>query len=395
MSTEAFITPDVLCWALERRGLPDEDVARRLAVKPERIGAWKDGSGRPTLRQAQTLAQKLSIPLGYLFLSQRPSEEFPLPDLRTVGDAPPGTPSPELAAVVYDALSKQQWYREHLESQGEEPLPFVGSRSVDDDPDDVAREIRTRLGVDDQMRQAAGSWEQFLTEFIRAAEAAGILVLRSGVADGNTHRALDVEEFRGFAISDEFAPLIFINTQDVKVAQIFTLAHEIAHLWLGESGISNQDYRAASTAQTNRVERVCNRIAAETLLPAATVLREWRQGDSAKGNSQRLATRNRVSRMVALRRAYDLKLISWEVYRPAYDLLVEEWKKRRVRERAKDGGDFYPTFFARNSRTFTMALVAAVAEGQVLHLEAAKLLNVKVGTLGGVSERLLGAAARA
>ena len=395
MSTEAFITPDVLCWALERRGLPDEEVARRVAVKPERLRTWKDGSGRPTLRQAQTLAQKLSVPLGYLFLSERPTDDFPLPDLRTMGNAPPGTPSPELVAVVYDALSKQQWYREHLESQGEQPLDFVDSRSIADDPDDVARDIRDRLGVSDAMRQAAGSWEQFLTNFVQAAEAAGILVLRSGIVEANTQRPLDVEEFRGFAISDHLAPLVFINTQDVKVAQIFTLAHEIAHLWLGESGISNPDYRAGSAALTNRVEGVCNRIAAETLLPAATVLREWRRADSPQENSTRLARRNRVSRMVALRQAYDLKLISRDTYWAAYDELVREWKKRRVRERASDGGDFYPTFFARNSRTFTMALVAAVAEGQVLHLEAARLLNVKAGTLGGVSERMRGAAARA
>ena len=116
-----------------------------------------------------------------------------------MGDAPPGTPSPELAAVVYDALSKQQWYREHLESQGEEPLDFVGSRSVQDDPDDVAREIRTRLGVDDQMRQAAGKLGAVPDpNSSRPLRQQGILVLRSGVADGNTHRALDVDEFRGF-----------------------------------------------------------------------------------------------------------------------------------------------------------------------------------------------------
>ena len=247
MSTDAFITPDVLRWALERRGLPDEEVARRVSVRPERVRRWKDGSGQPTLRQAQALAQKLSVPLGYLFLSERPSDEFPLPDLRTVGDGPPGTPSPELVAVVYDALSKQQWYREYLESQGEAPLEFVGSRSVDDDPDDVARDIRSRLGVNDAMRQDAASWEQFLTTFIRAAEAAGILVLRSGIVEANTQRPLDVEEFRGFAISDDLAPLVFINGKDAKAAQIFTLAHEIAHLWLGESGVSNPDYRASAS----------------------------------------------------------------------------------------------------------------------------------------------------
>ena len=393
MKTEAFITPDVLRWALERRGLPDEEVARSISVDVERLRQWKDGSGRPTLRQAQRLAQKLSVPLGYLFLSERPSEELPLPDLRTVGDEPPGTPSPELAAVLDDALSKQQWYREHLESAGEELLPFVGSRSLDDDPDDIARDIRTLLGVDDAMRRNAESWEQFLTLFIRSVEAAGILVLRNGVVDNNTSRTLDVDEFRGFAISDDLAPLVFINGKDAKTAQIFTLAHEIAHLWVGESGISNPNYREASTTQSNRVERLCNHIAAETLVPAGAVLQEWNQRESADANSRRLARTHRVSTMVALRRGYDLKLISQDVYWRAYDELVEEWKTQRGR--AGGGGDFYATLLARNSRTLTTALVASVAEGQVLHREAARLLNVKVGTLGEVAERLLGSTTHA
>lgn len=394
MSTEAFITPDVLRWALERRGLPDEEVARRVSVKPERVRSWKDGSGQPTLRQAQALAQKLSVPLGYLFLSERPSDEFPLPDLRTVGDAPPGTPSPELVAVVYDALSKQQWYREYLESQGEAPLEFVGSRSVDDDPDDVARDIRSRLGVDDAMRQGAASWEQFLTTFIRAAEAAGILVLRSGIVEANTQRPLDVEEFRGFAISDDLAPLVFINGKDAKAAQIFTLAHEIAHLWLGESGVSNPDYRVSANEQGNRVERVCNRIAAETLLPAGEVLRQWRGADSPAANSRHLAARHRVSRMVALRRAYDLNLISRDTFWGAYDGFAAEWKAQRARPDGS-GGDFYRTLLSRNSPTFTTALIASVAEGQSLHRDAARLLNVKAARLDGVAERLLGSTTRA
>lgn len=389
MRTEAFITPRLVQWARKRNKLSPEAAARRIKVEPNKLAAWEKGNARPTLRQAQTLAHKLNIPFGYLFLSEPPVESLPLPDLRTVADQPPHRPSPELSDLLDDVLRKQQWYREYQETQEAPTVPFVGRYSPNDSADAIATDIRTTLGIDEAMRRRATSWENFLSHLIDCAEAAGILVLRSGVVGNNPHRKLSVQEFRGFALSDDLAPLVFLNGQDAKAAQIFTLVHEIAHLWIGQSGVSNPDYRQLSSQQGNAIERVCNRIAAETLVPARDFRSSWDDSRTVEANLQALSAQYRVSDFVVLRQAYDLQILSREVYWRHYERLAESQRERDAR-RSREGGDFYATLLVRNSNTLTTALITAVAEGNVLHRDAARLLNVKVNTLNGIAEHLFG-----
>src|SRR5262249_30123596 len=154
------------------------------------------------------------------------------------------------------------------------------------DPDIVAADMRDTFGIDDELREEAQSSDQFLRAYVRRVEATGILVLRAGVVESNTHRPLRVDEFRGFVISDELAPLVFINARDAKTAQIFTLTHEIAHLWFGQSGISSPaEYRGPESA----TERLCNRVAAESLVPRTVLLRRWDNAADAMLNLQSLA----------------------------------------------------------------------------------------------------------
>ena len=165
-----------------------------------------------------------------------------------------------------DVLGKQQWFREYRESEGIEELPFVGSFGPTDPVTEVAGNIREVIDVDGA-RQRASNWEGFMRELTRNAEQSGIMIMRSGVVGNNTHRPLDVEEFRGFSVSDHVAPLIFINGQDFRGAQIFTLAHEMAHIWAEQGGLSNPDYGLRSEWEDSTVEQFCNRVAAETLVP--------------------------------------------------------------------------------------------------------------------------------
>jgi Zn-dependent peptidase ImmA (M78 family) len=209
------------------------------------------------------------------------------------------------------------------------------------------------------------------------------VVFRSGVVGSNTRRPLDVQEFRGFAISDSHAPAIFLNSRDAKTAQIFTLAHELAHVWVGETGISNLDYRKNSAHQDSLVDRFCDQVAAELLVPEAEFDENWIGGGAVSGNLNSLARKFRVSQWVILRRAYELSTISQTVFDEAYDDLLEN-----RRTRASQGGDFYLTSRARNNRTLTHAVVAAVGEGKVPRPEAAALLSVKLGTLAKIESRL-------
>lgn len=382
---EAFVTPELVRWARERNNLTADAVAQKINVAVARLMAWEQGEERPTFRQAQNLAQKLNVPFGFLFLSAPPTEEIPLPDLRTLTGAPLRAPSPDFLDLVNDVLRKQQWYREYQESEEAQPVPFIGRFTLSDSPERIAADIASTLGINDAMRQDAQNWEQFLQEFIRRAERAGVLVLRSGIVENNTHRRLDVEEFRGFAISDGLAPLVFVNAQDAKTAQIFTLAHELAHLWLGESGISNPDHMRRPSQQLNEIDRLCDQVAAETLLPSRDFQLRWRDWRSIETNLQTLATRFRVSQFVVLRRAYENGKVMFEDYRAYYQELVANLRPRG----SQGGGDFYRTLLARSSRTLTFALLAATAEGRVSDRDAARLLNVKVRTVNDIRGRLL------
>ena len=222
---EAFITPSLLLWARERRNMGIDDLAQKMKLKPDALLAWEAGDGRPTFRQAQRLARTLNVPFGYLFLVSPPDQELPIPDLRTFANEQPRKPSPEFLDLLNDVLTKQQWFREYRETESAERLPFVGRYDLNDSIEAIATDIRNTLDVDDDMRRQSTNWEGFLRELIRRTEQSGILVLRSGVVENNAHRPLDAAEFRGFAISDELAPLIFINGRDFRAAQIFTLAH--------------------------------------------------------------------------------------------------------------------------------------------------------------------------
>lgn len=383
--TEALVTPKIITWARKRSNLSIPLIARKIGVSAETFDSWEKGDTRPNLRQAQELARKTYIPLGYLFLSAPPVEKLPLPDFRKVS-GPPQRPSPEFLDVLYDALRKQDWYREHQELEGAEPVSFVGKFRLNDPVENIASDIRSTIGINEGMRRKASNWEEFLADFIRCTEAKGVLVLRQGFVGNNTFRKLSVQEFRGFAIGDKVAPLIFVNDQDVKVAKIFTLAHELAHLWVGESGISNLDYTRRSIEQESNVDRFCDQIAAETLTPANDFRSYWGLQPSIEENINYLVRRYRVSRFVILRRAYDLNLINYDDYRTYYQIF---WEDKKSPKKDDGGGSFDRMFLYRNSTTFTFALLGSATEGKVSYIEAARLLNVKMKSLMSIGNRLI------
>ncbi len=386
--TEALVTPNVLTWARRRRGMGVAELATKLKVKPEAIHAWEAGERRPTFRQAQRFAQALYVPFGYLYLSEPPIEELPILDFRTIPGQPPPDPSPDFLDLLNDVLGKQQWFREYRESEGVEELPFVGRFNPTDSEEDVAGDIRAVIDVDGA-RERAPNWEGFLRELTRNAERSGIMVMRSGVVGNNNRRPLDVEEFRGFSISDHIAPLIFINGRDFRGAQIFTLAHEMGHIWTGQGGVSNSDYGLRSEGQEVSLEQFCNRVAAETLVPGEDFRSQWaRNSPALETNLKDLSSHYKVSVMVILRQAHDLDFVPIATYRESYNRLVEQAGK--VEPAGEAGGNFHYTLAARNGTTFTEAVISSAAEGTLMSSEAADMLGVKVKTLPAIARHLFG-----
>jgi transcriptional regulator with XRE-family HTH domain len=161
-TSEAFITPHVLRWARERTNTTPARLAKKLNIKPESIASWESGETKPSLRQAEKLAQKLHVPFAYFFLPAPPADQIPLPDFRTIDNSVFQKATPDLIDLLNDVLAKHTWYRELLQSEGRSELEFVGSFGVDDSPDLVASNIATTLGVTDELRQSCDSWQQFL-----------------------------------------------------------------------------------------------------------------------------------------------------------------------------------------------------------------------------------------
>ena len=383
--TTALITPHLLRWARDRAGLSPEGAAKGITTL-DKWEAWETGDSRPSFKQALDLAKKLHVPFGYLFLSSPPTETIPLPDLRTVSDRPPGSYSVDFLDTLYDSLRKRQWYHEYQEEEGSKALPFVGCASPTRSAPEIAALVRETLGINADLRQSARDPDAFLRRLVGRAEGAGILVLRSGVVGSNTRRPLDPKEFQGFAISDPMAPLVFVNGRDWQAAQVFTLVHELAHLWIGASGISNLDYWRRSADQTHPIERLCDRVAAETLLPSEDVMRKWRGGD-VDANLDAFRMSYKVSAFVVLRQAYENSRIDDDQYRDARERLRTQVKPRR--DDKPSGGNADANLLSRNSSRFTWALLTATAEGRVSALDAARLLNISVRAMDNAYKRLM------
>ncbi len=381
--TSVAITGEVFRWARERAGLSDEKLAKSVSAKLEKLHAWEIGKEYPNFHQAQKLATALSIPLGYLFLSHPPQITNPVADFRTLPGKKSANLSPNLQDVLDDALRKRDWYKEWRQQEDIAPFEFVGKYSLRSKPESIVHDMRQVLDVSQGFAEKIGTWDLHLRQLVQKVELAGILVLQSGIVGNNTRRKLPVQEFRGFALADKYAPFVFINAQDSTAARIFTLLHELAHIWTGTSGISNPDFISDGT-ETQRAEKFCNQVAAEFLVPSEMFIKRWNTHQDALDNAQQLASHFRVSSQVILRRAFDAGFLSFDEYQASIQAVIKASKPR-----AKGGGgDFYNTLFSRNSRRFTTELLSAVSSGRLSYLDGARLLNTRPGKLVNALEKL-------
>jgi Zn-dependent peptidase ImmA (M78 family) len=365
MAVHVSVQPVMLKWARERAGLELKDLTPRFS----QLAAWERGERTPTLRQLEDFAQAVRVPVGYLFLPTPPDEPLPVPDLRTMAGRPVARPSPELLDTLYLCQQRQDWYREYAQLQGLSRVTFVGTASLQDDPARVAVRMRETLGFSVRERQQLPTWTDALRQLANRAEEAGVLVMASSIAGNNTRRKLNAAEFRGFALVDDLAPLVFLNATDSKAAQIFTLAHELAHIWLGESGVSNVEVGRRATHQ---VEQWCNAVAAELLVPLDDFRNQYQAGASLTDETQRLARHYKVSTLVILRRAFDCGLLDEQSLWMAYQQETE-----RLQRRGAGGGNFYRTLRMRTGQRFASAVVSSALEGQTPFRDAFRLLGIR------------------
>ena len=360
MSARVAVSQSVLSWALQRSERTFEDALTKFP----KLGDWMDGSSQPTLHDLEKFAAYTHTSLGALIMPEPPDEALPIADMRTRESAAIARPSGNLLDTIDRYQQFQDWYHDYALEQGAEKLPFLGSASTQDNPHMIARRVRELLRLD---RVNATSPDQWQRDIVKALEDVGALVMMSGIVGNNTYRPLSTDEFRGFSLYDDLAPLIFVNVADEPYsAQNFTLLHEFAHLLLGHSALSGGDQLLGGTGE----EAWCNRVAACVLLPDE-VLKAFNEATTVQ-DYRALARRFGVSAEVALHRLYGARRIDEERYGALLEAVRADYggEKRRTR-----GGNYYNTLIARLGRPLATAIVTSTLEGRTGFTESFRMIG--------------------
>ena len=383
-SQRTIIKPRIIQWARKRTGLSNPVFARRMKVPVSKIDEWESGKAALTLSQAKKLASLSLLPFGVLFLSEIPNRDLNLPDFRTFNNTPVGNPSPELEATVLEMQKKQEWMRDFLKENDASELPWVGSLSLQTPIYDSVHKIQRVLGineVDNDNSYRVDNWKDNFSLLIQKVEDIGIIFIRNGIVGNNTNRKLNVDEFRGFVLVDSFAPLIFINGRDDKSPQMFTLIHELVHLFLGRGGLigSFED-------SSNEIERYCNKVSAEFLVPEQQLQKYWKtfsKEESLEEIVKDLSSKFKVSFSVIIWKCRDSKLISKQEAEHLKNIF-----KPSASSKSK-GGNYYASQKYRVGQNFARTVISELLDHNISYGDAFDLLQVKnIQTLKGLSKQV-------
>lgn len=359
----------LLNWAILRSGRSQAEIKHYFP----KIEQWLKENTGPTFKQLEKFANLTYTPLGFFFLKEPPIEELPIPFYRTTDGQPfLREPSANLIETMQTMQSRQNWMREYLVEQGESPLNIVKSVNINDSEVEIAKEIKNRLKLGSDWASKHNTWTEALRYLRDAIDAMGILVVFNGIVGNNTHRKLDPQEFRGFVLVDEYAPLLFVNGADGKAAQMFTLAHELAHVFLGYSAAF--DLRNSMPSE-NVTEKLCDKVAAEFLVPATEFCKQWENVNNYTNKFQHLAKIFKVSEIVIARRALDLKFINRSEFFEFYENYLSQEHKAKTNQTG--GGDFYANQKYRIGKKFAESVIVATLEGSLLYSEAYRLTGLR------------------
>ncbi|QWC25101.1 ImmA/IrrE family metallo-endopeptidase (plasmid) [Bacillus haikouensis] len=369
MSTRVPVKVELLNWAYNR-AINKE----KLHNKFNKLDEWLKGTVQPTLKQLENFANATSTPLGYFFLQDPPVEKLPIPHYRTLEEGAREGASPDLIETLHLMQRRQDFMKDYYEKYIGESLSFVGSYSGNS-VDELVVNIRNELGVDFRWASRLKTFQDALNFLIHKCEEKRIMVMVNGIVGSNTHRPLNVGEFRGFVLVDEMAPLIFINGVDAKSAQIFTLIHEVAHIFIGLSAVVEASPLNKVDVET---ERLCNTVAAEFLCPKDLFGEKWSTHYGDREVYKSLGRIFKVSPVVIGRRALELNYISKAEFLVFYNKYIEELKNERIV--TSPGGNFYNTTKIRLGNLFSKAVIYQTKTGNIQYTDAHRLTGLKGNT---------------
>lgn len=385
------VKESLLHWAMDRSNKSIGELSKKQNLR--KLNEWLAGTRKPTRLQLEAFAKATYTPFGYLLLSDPPHEQpSSIPHFRTMKNSSPKR-SINLEDIIRIIEQRQEWMRDYLIEIGAERLKFVGSSRVDDDPVDVANNIRMTLGLTPGWT-ATRKWETAQKLLQSRIEDARIFLSVSNMVQHNRYRQLDPKEFRGFVLVDDYAPFVFVNSADIRGAQMFTLAHELAHVWVGES--ASFDLHRLAPNPNIRLELACNKIAAEFLVSTKELLQHWDQFTKDPDGPYKAMSRHfKVSSIVAARRALDTRRISQKKFDEFYDRYARnalQKKKQELKARQDASWGPLPSTIAppRISKRFMQTIVTAVRERKILYREAYSLTGLKSETFDEIKNKIEG-----
>ena len=332
---------------------------------------WITGEKLPTLKQLADFAKAIRIPFGFLFVENPPELKTGVPLFRTNKKDPVFNYSDELRDTIFYIQKRQHWLREFLQSEGEEPLKFAGRYKNETSPKKLAEIIRRDINLPKNWNNNLNSKTDAFKYLIEKIELAGVFVAINGIVENNTKRPLNLDEFRGFVLYDKYAPYIFINGRDFPGGKIFTLIHELVHIWVGVSAVSEYDKLKTSE---DHIEKLCDATAAELLVPEEALRTQWNVVKKSQHPIRLLEKVFKVSQLVIARRLLDNSLLTKQEYFAFYNTYIEGFKNKT------EGGNFYYTQNSRVGRAFFDKVLHATHLGKLLYTDAYKLTSLNGNT---------------
>ena len=366
MRNEVNVNANILTWAIARAGYE----LQTFTDKFPKVQLWIEGKKKPTVKQLEEFSKKVHLPFGYLFLPEPPKEHLPIPFFRSSSNQ-----AEKVSINVYDTIllmqQRQDWLSYYLKDNHFEQLSFVGKFRNITNVKKIVADIRNTLNLPENWASQFRTWQEAQDHLVLHIEDKGIITVFNGVVENNGFRKIPVDDCRGFVLVNEMAPFMFINNADWKSAQLFTIVHELAHIWTGHS--AGFDFRKLQPAD-DPIEILCDKIAAEFLVPANSFNEVWYHNPSIPYASRYF----KVSEIVIARRALD----TGKLTKGQFFAFYEEYSNREFakKEQQNSGGDFYATTKKRLSLTFASHINNAVKSGNLLYRDAYKLTSLKGDT---------------
>lgn len=378
MADKAYITPKVLKWARESARMSLEVAAAKVPIGLDQLKGWEEGETQPTIRQAEKLAKAYRRPFALFFLPEVPRDFTPLQDFRRPNAIPLGTAS---IFIIRELQQKQAWISDMYQENEEKQLPFVGKYNIHSNPVQVANDILETLLIS----PLHYTTDNPIKEWINKAETKGIFISRTSFI--HSRLLIDNEELQGFSIVDKYAPFVFVNSDDWNAPQLFTLVHELSHIWIAESGISNEiEIDLNNKDNLHPIELFCNEVAANALMPLTVMNVIDNTVYNSFNNVFKTSKLLGVSAFAFLIRAYKLKHISPDKYRKLKATADQEFKaflqreeEKKSKQKVQNGGpNYFRLLVNKNSFLFTQVVLDAFRGGNIEPTQACRLLNTQV-----------------